>query len=151
MLCEEGRKLKIKYICYICLLLILCHLCQMFDLLIFTLVFIHLPFQYFIFIYKICLPPQVSRIQKWTDVRTRNLQCKGPVVELRDMRRADKDGDSLWLRMVGVFLEIFELHLGRRMRFSRCRMSRKSFRQMEELIRSQNRKASHVLEGNVTR
>ena len=73
------------------------------------------------------------------------------MVELRDMRRADKDGDSLWLRMVGVFLEIFELHLGRRMRFSRCRMSRKSFRQMEELIRSQNRKASHVLEGNVTR
>jgi len=73
----------------------------MFDLLIFILVFIHLSFQYFIFIYKICLPPPAIKDTKMKRHKNKkHLQCKGPVVELRDMGRADKDRDSLWLRMV---------------------------------------------------
>ena len=75
----------------------------MFDLLIFTLVFIHSSFQYFIFIYKICLPPPPG-IKDTKMNRHKNkkyMQCKGPTVELRDMGRADKDTDSLWLWMVG--------------------------------------------------
>lgn len=74
----------------------------MFDLLIFTLVFIHLSFQYFIFIYKICLPPPGSKDTKMNRHKNKKyMQGKGPMVELRDMGRADKDRDSLWLWMVG--------------------------------------------------
>ena len=43
---------------------------------------------------------------------------------------------------------MFELHLGKQIRFSRHRMSRKSFRKMEELIRSQNRKSAMFWRGN---
>lgn len=44
---------------------------------------------------------------------------------------------------------MFQLHLGKQIRFSRHRMSRKSFRKMEELIRSQNRKSVPCFGGEI--
>ena len=45
-------------------------------------------------------PPAIKDTKMKRHKNKKHLQCKGPVVELRDMGRADKDRDSPWLRMV---------------------------------------------------
>lgn len=47
-------------------------------------------------------PPPGSKDTKMNRHKNKKyMQGKGPMVELRDMGRADKDRDSLWLWMVG--------------------------------------------------
>ena len=67
----------------------------MFDLLIFSIFSV-----FHIYLQDMSSPPGIKDTKMKRHKNKKHLQCKGPVVELRDMGRADKDRDSLWLRMV---------------------------------------------------